>query len=112
MEATKQGELSLIVTNATVLSPRERRTGHRGLIGVEERRGVGAERSDKAVDEAGVQVHDEYAEEGHLLARVLEDDARVVGLAAQAVGSHHHGQVIYIHLGLTHIHRLGKDLRG
>lgn len=29
-------------------------------------------------DKTGIQVHDEHSQEGHLLAGVLEDDARVI----------------------------------
>lgn len=62
-------------------------------------------------DETGIQVNDEHSQEGHLLARVLKDDARVVRLAAQAVWSHHHGQVVHVHLGYGHIGRLCKHLK-
>lgn len=61
-------------------------------------------------DETGVQVNDEHSQEGHLLARVLEDDARVVGLASEAVRSHHHGQVVHIHLGDGDVGWLSKYL--
>ena len=63
-----------------------------------------------ALDEAGLQVDDQHPQEGHLLARVLEDDPRVVGLAAEAVGRHHHGQVVHVHLGDRHVGRLSEHL--
>lgn len=61
-------------------------------------------------NETGVQVNDEHSQEGHLLAGVLEDDPWVVGLASEAVGSHHHGQVVHIHLGNCDIGWLSKYL--
>lgn len=61
-------------------------------------------------NETGVQVDDEHPQEGHLLAGVLKDHPGVVGLAAQTVGSHDHGQVVHIHLGDGHVGRLGKYL--
>ena len=64
------------------------------------------------LDEAGVQVDDEHPEEGHLLARVLEYNAWVVRLAPQAVGRHHHGQVVDVHLGDGHVGGLSKHLGG
>lgn len=67
-------------------------------------------RSHHPLDEAGVQVDNKQPQKGHLLARVLEDDPRVLGLAPQTVGCHHHGQVIHVHLGLAYVGRLGKDL--
>lgn len=60
--------------------------------------------------ETGVQVNNEHSQEGHLFARVLEDDPRVVGLTAEAVGGHHHGQVVHVHLGDRHIGGLSKHL--
>lgn len=63
-----------------------------------------------SIHEAGVQTLDEHPNEGHLLAGVLKDHPGVVGLAAQTVGSHDHGQVVHIHLGDSHIGRLGKYL--
>lgn len=63
----------------------------------------GASGSNQPFDEACVQVHYKHAEKRHFFARVLKDNARVVGLAAQAVGGHHHGQVIHIHLCSAHI---------
>jgi len=59
--------------------------------------------SDEPFDEARVQVHYQHAKKGHFFARVLKDNARVVRLAAQAVGGHHHGQVIHVHLRSAHI---------
>lgn len=52
----------------------------------------------------------EHSQEGHLLARVLKDDPWIIRLASKAVGGHHHRQVVYIHLGHSHIGRLGKYL--
>lgn len=63
------------------------------------------------LNETGVQVNNEHPQEGHLLAGVLKDDPRVVGLAPQAVGGHHHGQVVHIHLGYGHIGWLSKYLK-
>lgn len=60
--------------------------------------------------ETGVQVNDEHSQEGHLLSRVLEDDPRIVGLAPKAVGGHHHGQVVHIHLGYSHVGWLSEYL--
>lgn len=57
-------------------------------------------------------MHDEYAEKGHFFARVLKYDAGVIWLATQAVGRHHHGQIVHIHLSLTYIYWLCKDLWG
>ncbi len=53
--------------------------------------------SDDSLHEGRVEVLNEGAHEGHFLARVLEDDARILGLAAQAVGRHHHRQVVHVH---------------
>lgn len=63
-----------------------------------------------ALNETGVQVNDEHAQERHLLACVLKDDSWVIRLAAEAVGGHHHGKVIDIHLSNRHISRLSKHL--
>ena len=68
------------------------------------------EASHHSFDEAGLQMHDEHPQEGHLLARVLEDDPRVVRLAAQAVGRHHHGQVVHIHFSYRHVGWLSENL--
>ena len=46
---------------------------------------------------------DEHPQEGHLLAGVLKDDPRVIGLTSKAVGGHHHGQVVHVHLGYSHV---------
>lgn len=62
------------------------------------------------LDETGVQVNDEHSQEGHLFTCVLEDDPRVVRMASEAVGSHHHGQVVHVHLGYGDVGRLGKYL--
>ena len=43
-------------------------------------------------------MRDQRPHEGHFLARVVEDDGRVVALAAQAVRRHHHRQIIDVHL--------------
>lgn len=59
----------------------------------------------------GVQVNDEHSQEGHLFARVLKNNARVVRLAPEAVGGHHHGQVVHIHLGDRYVGWLSKHLR-
>lgn len=61
-------------------------------------------------NETRLQVNNQHSQEGHLLARVLEDDPRVVGLAAEAVGRHHHGQVVHVHLGHGHVGRLSEHL--
>ena len=53
---------------------------------------------------------DEHPQEGHLLASVLEDNAWVVRLAPQAVGRHHHGQVVDVHLGDGHVGGLSEHL--
>lgn len=63
----------------------------------------GANGSNQPFDEARVQVYYQHAEKRHFFACVLKDNARVVGLAAQTVGGHHHGQVIHIHLCSAHI---------
>lgn len=63
-----------------------------------------------AFDEASVQMNYKHSQEGHLLASVLKDDPWIIGLASKAVGGHHHSQVVYIHLGYSHIRRLGKYL--
>lgn len=62
------------------------------------------------IHKAGVQPLDEHSDEGHLFSGVLKDDPGVVRLAAQTVRSHHHGQVVDVHLGDSHIGRLSKDL--
>lgn len=64
-----------------------------------------------SIHEAGVQPLDEHPDEGHLFAGVLEDHPGVVRLAAQAVGSHDHGQVVDVHLGDGDVGRLGKYLQ-
>lgn len=61
-------------------------------------------------NETGVQVDDEHPQEGHLLAGVLKDDPRIVGLTSKAVGGHHHGQVVHIHLGYSHVGWLSEYL--
>lgn len=61
-------------------------------------------------NETCVQVNDEHSQEGHLLASVLEDDPRIVGLASKTVGGHHHGQIVHIHLGYGHIGWLSEYL--
>lgn len=61
-------------------------------------------------DEAGVQVNYEHSQESHLLARVLEYDARVVGLAPEAVGGHDHSQVVHVHFGNSDVGWLSKHL--
>lgn len=63
-----------------------------------------------AFDEAGVQMNYEHSQEGHLLACVLKDDPRIVRLASKAVGGHHHSQVVYIHLGHSHVRWLREYL--
>lgn len=52
----------------------------------------------------------EHSQEGHLLACVLKDDPRIVRLAPKAVGGHHHSQVVYIHLGHSHVRWLREYL--
>ena len=66
---------------------------------------------DDAIHEACVEVLDQRPDEAHLLARILENDARVVRLAAEAVWRHHHRQVAGVHLCYTCILRRSKDLR-
>jgi len=66
---------------------------------------------ESSVEDGGVAVLHERLDERHLHARVLEDDARVLGLAAQAVGRHHHRQVARVHLRHGHILGLDEDLR-
>ena len=53
---------------------------------------------------------DEHPQEGHLLACVLEDDAWIIRLAPKAVRSHHHGQVVDVHLGDGHVGGLSENL--
>lgn len=55
-------------------------------------------------------MNDEQAEKGHLFPGVLKDDSRIIRLTAQAVGRHHHGQIIHIHLSPTNIHWLSENL--
>lgn len=55
-------------------------------------------------------MNDEHSQEGHLLPSVLEYDPRIVGLAPKAVGSHHHGQVVHVHLGYGHVGWLSEYL--
>ena len=62
---------------------------------------------DDSLHEARVEVLNKYANEGHLLAGILEDHIRVVRLATQAVRSHHHRQVARVHLGHSGI--LGRS---
>lgn len=50
-----------------------------------------------ALYEACVQMNNEHSQERHLLACVLEYDTRVVRLAPEAIRSHHHSEVVYIH---------------
>lgn len=52
-----------------------------------------------------------HSQESHLLASVLKDDPWIVGLASKTVGGHHHCQIVYIHLGYSHIRWLGKYLQ-
>lgn len=68
-------------------------------------------RSQQILDMRGVQVGDECFEEGHLSASVLEDDARVLRRAAEAVRGEHHGEVRGIHFGLTYHFRSGELLQ-
>lgn len=58
-----------------------------------------------------VEVGDEGLEEGHLLARVLQDDARVLRRAAEAVGREHHREVRRVHFRLTYHFRRGELLQ-
>ena len=60
--------------------------------------------------ETGVQVDNEHSEKGHLLACVFEDDPWVIRLTAEAVGGHHHSQVVDVHLSDGHVGRLRKHL--
>lgn len=53
--------------------------------------------SDNAVHEAGLKWRDKSPHEGHFFTSIIEDDFRVVRFTPQAVGSHHHGQVISVH---------------
>lgn len=54
----------------------------------------------------------EHSQKGHLLSRVLEDDAWVIRLTAQAVGCHHHGQVADVHFGYGYVGWLHEHLSG
>ena len=54
---------------------------------------------------------DERPDECHLLAGVVEDDFRIGGDTAQAVGCHDHGQIAGIHFGDGRHFRLRKNLQ-
>lgn len=56
-------------------------------------------------------MNNEHPQEGHLLACVLKDDSWVIRLASEAVGGHHHGQVVHIHLGYSNVGWLSKHLQ-
>lgn len=83
-----------------------RDSGRRDAGSLRRRSGTSLE----SLHEGAVVVLDEGADVAHLLAGVLEDDARIVGLAPQAVGRHHHRQVVGVHLRLGRVLRLGEDL--
>ena len=53
----------------------------------------------------------ERANELHLFLGVLHDHLGLIGLAAQAVGRHNHGQVIRVHLGDGHVLGGGEDFQ-
>lgn len=67
--------------------------------------------SHNSFDKTGVQVHNQHAQERHLFAGIFKDDSGVIRLASQAVWSHYHSQVVYIHLGFAYIDWLGKNLQ-
>lgn len=52
----------------------------------------------------------EHSKEGHLLSCILKDDARIIRLAAQTVGCHHHSQVADVHFGDGYIGWLHEHL--
>lgn len=64
-----------------------------------------------ALYEACVQMNNEHSQERHLLARVLEYDTRVVRLAPEAIRSHYHSEVVYIHFSDCNVWRLSENLR-
>jgi len=55
-------------------------------------------------------VLDQRPDERHLFAGVVKDDFRIGGVAAEAVGGHHHGQVAGVHFGHGRHFGLRKDL--
>ena len=56
-------------------------------------------RSEQVGGSACVEVLDEGPDEAHLLASVFEYHLRVARQTTEAVGSHHHREVVGIHLG-------------
>ena len=54
---------------------------------------------------------DQRPDKGHLLTSVVEDDLGVRGGAAEAVGSHDHGEVARVHLCHGSHFRLGENLQ-
>jgi hypothetical protein len=67
--------------------------------------------SNDALHERGVEVLDQRPDERHLFAGVVKDDFRIGGVAAEAVGCHHHGQVAGVHFGHRRHFGLRKDLQ-
>ena len=66
--------------------------------------------SNNAFHKGSVEVLDQRPDERHFFAGVVKDDFRIGGVAAEAVGCHHHGQVAGVHFGHRRHFRLRKNL--
>lgn len=73
--------------------------------------GLGVRDSDNSIYSTRVQMLDQQAHEADLFASIVEHHLWVIGLAAEAVWCHHHGQIVGIHLCNSSSLRQGKLLQ-